>query len=184
MLIPQSKNQGFTLIELVVVIIILGILAVVAAPKFIDLGSDAKAAALDGLAGAMKSAASTQHTKALVNKDSGGLENGFISDGILFDQGYPIALDYDTPGSNFGTGDGVPEIIEAMELDLDEWTFNTERNGSENGEITRELYITLRDVIGDGATVAEIIATNCYLSYDSYLLVPEAPVTRVITTGC
>ncbi|WP_169308289.1 hypothetical protein [Ferrimonas aestuarii] len=44
--------------------------------------------------------------------------------------------------------------------------------------------ITLRDVIGDGATVAEIIATNCYLSYDSYLLVPEAPVTRVITTGC
>ncbi|MBM7073074.1 prepilin-type N-terminal cleavage/methylation domain-containing protein [Shewanella sp. 202IG2-18] len=42
----MQKQQGFTLIELVVVIIILGILAVTAAPKFINLQSDARKSAL------------------------------------------------------------------------------------------------------------------------------------------
>ena len=60
----MKKQQGFTLIELVVVIIILGILAVTAAPKFINLQGDARASALQGLKGAIQGANSLVYSKA------------------------------------------------------------------------------------------------------------------------
>ena len=53
----MSKSRGFTLIELVVVITILGILAAFAVPKFIALDGQARAATINGLAGSVKSAA-------------------------------------------------------------------------------------------------------------------------------
>ncbi|MDY5778603.1 MAG: prepilin-type N-terminal cleavage/methylation domain-containing protein, partial [Succinivibrionaceae bacterium] len=62
----MRSNKGFTLIELVVVIVILGILAAVAAPKFMDLQSDARISALQGLQGAVKSAVNLTYAKGVV----------------------------------------------------------------------------------------------------------------------
>lgn len=53
--IQRAAQRGFTLIELVMVIVILGILAAVALPKFVDLSNEASQAAVQGVAGAISS---------------------------------------------------------------------------------------------------------------------------------
>lgn len=58
----KKVQQGFTLIELVMVIVILGVLAAVAIPKFIDLKSDASAASVSGVAGALSSGSAINYS--------------------------------------------------------------------------------------------------------------------------
>ena len=53
--IQRAAQRGFTLIELVMVIVILGILAAVALPKFVDLSGEASQAAVQGIAGSVSS---------------------------------------------------------------------------------------------------------------------------------
>ncbi len=57
----QMKNKGFTLIELIMVIVILGILAAVAIPRFQDLAGDANASAEQGVVGGVRAGIATLH---------------------------------------------------------------------------------------------------------------------------
>ena len=69
-LISSKKGQrGFTLVELVVVVAVVGVLAAVATPKFMGVGDDARIAALEGVANALTAASATNYSQ----REAGGV---------------------------------------------------------------------------------------------------------------
>ncbi len=63
----RTRQSGFTLIELVIVIVILGLLAATALPKFVDLTTDARTSAVKGVAGGFRSGVAIAHARWLAD---------------------------------------------------------------------------------------------------------------------
>ena len=88
----RAKQLGFTLIELVIVIVILGLLAATALPRFIDITRDARIASVQGVAGGLRGALSLAKSQFIVTGSSAATTVSM--DGLSVDvnsQGYPTA---------------------------------------------------------------------------------------------
>ena len=107
----MKKQGSFTLIELVVVIVILGILAVTAAPKFLNLQDDAKVSAVKGLAGGMKGAAGIVYGKAAVQ----GIDRAATST-VSSADGTEVTVAYGYPTANEA---GIEAAVDGLP---DDWT--------------------------------------------------------------
>ena len=115
----KNKHQGFTLIELVVVIIILGILAVTAAPKFINLQSDAKVSTIKGVKAALQGANGLVFSKAAIK----GLEaenNQYVELAI----GVAIEVDYGYIKSFGNEATTILNLELALDMQFEELTGN------------------------------------------------------------
>jgi len=93
----RKQQSGFTLIELVVVIAILGILIAVALPRFASLQAQARIAKMNGAVGSMKSAAALSHALALAN----GLATDHTGAAAINVEGVSVTLTNGYPAANY-----------------------------------------------------------------------------------
>lgn len=101
--IRKQAQAGFTLIELIVVIVILGILAATALPRFANLGGDARVASLTAVRGALSSTAATAHGQWLINPSAASVL--FENTPITFTT--PIVSGYPQADANFAIASGI-----------------------------------------------------------------------------
>ncbi|EKO5150680.1 type II secretion system protein [Vibrio fluvialis] len=136
----MKRQGGFTLIELVVVIVILGILAVTAAPRFLNLQNDAREAAIQGLKGAMDGGAAIVYGRAALD----GSETSTTAvdvEGIETIYGYPTA-----------TTAGIGQAVAGLDTD---WQ-----------QISPALGTGIQYTFTNSTTTGWSASSGCYVRYD------------------
>ena len=148
------------------VIVILGILAVTAAPKFIDLTSDARESVIEGVKGSLESAVSLAQSKALIEGETGA--TGEIQIGTQFYalvNGFPAAAGVNDADGTTGNGFGITSLVD-IEV-------------APNGDF---IVTDATPALIQHAGVPD--ATTCQLSYANAINSETRPVISATIGGC
>ena len=119
-----NKQAGFTLIELIMVIVILGVLSAFALPRFADLGGNARAASINGLSASLRAASNIAHAQQLAGGLASNASVTLEGTVITMIDGYPtanaagiglaaqvLAADYAETGGGAAAGNAITYTI-------------------------------------------------------------------------
>jgi MSHA pilin protein MshA len=159
----KNQQSGFTLIELIMVIVILGILAAFALPKFADLSTDAKKASLSGLAGSLKSAAAIARSSQLAKSATLGTSVSLDGTAVSMVNGYPQAVAAGISGA-VGVVSGVDY---------------TATGGAATGGATITYQLT-----GSPSATCQVTYTAATAAVDNTGPITAPPVVDVTNGGC
>ncbi|MBB1382643.1 prepilin-type N-terminal cleavage/methylation domain-containing protein [Shewanella sp. SR41-2] len=161
----QVLSKGFTLIELVVVIIILGILAMVAAPKFIGLSTEARQSTLSGLMGSIKTANTLVYARSKMTS---------LRVQAVTNRDDLIDIDIDS--------DGVFETRLKWgyldNTDIEKWIIVDDAFTIQYQGIAVTYIGYYKDDNG------QVINDNCYFSYTQAADANTAPEYQTVVSGC
>jgi MSHA pilin protein MshA len=172
MLQPSYKklNAGFTLIELVIVIVILGIIAVSALPKFLNISKDTKSAVLNKLAGDMTSLNEQVHAKAIIlGKDK-------ISGNAYFDTNLGEVNVFNGYLETIGEGGSQIGIFEMVGVsNINDFTLSSEA----------QYCAYRRGGFGDLGTAGSAnLGNSCFIEYKEACSLNVKYIITVVDTGC
>ncbi|GLR33046.1 type II secretion system protein [Shewanella decolorationis] len=168
----MKRQQGFTLIELVVVIIILGILAVTAAPKFINLQSDARKSTVEGVKAALQGANTLIYSKAaLAGKEKAAAQTVTIATGV------DVTTDYGYLNSATSSAVVKTNLENALDMKFDALATDTVGTVNDFGVVyksaTSFIIVPKGKKDTDACRLEYTPATNTNL-----------PVYKVVATAC
>jgi len=185
--ISMKRNAGFTLIELIIVIVILGILAVVAAPKFINMQSDAKAAVVQGMKGSMSAASQMVYSKSIIN----GTDKK-ASTTLALSDGTSVATVYGYPAASATGIFNALNVVATKNSSTADWGYGTGSVPDAVGSSTTVSgFIMWPKGVATSGTAA--VTAACYVGYapakttaatGTASATYTAPVITIVTTGC
>lgn len=164
------QQRGFTLIELVIVIVILGILAVTAAPRFIDLQGDARASTLQGAKAAMTSGMQLVYAKSAIAGEQANAHNTTDTSRVTINDN-AVETDFGYPDAESMTTIGI--LNHWIEMNAADWTLTTDSPLAGSFAITP-----------NGVAYSSDTDTQCQLIYAESTGANVVPVLTLQTGGC